>query len=74
VWKTLIEELKKQYDDNPNSLKGLTHKLYKVWTLLPSKISSEEPFIKLNCIDDSWSWGDKEQVVENVNLLFSYFN
>lgn len=70
----LIEELKKQYDDNPNSLKELTHKLYKVWTLLPGKISSEEPFIKLNSIDDLWSRGDKEQVVENINFLFNYYN
>lgn len=74
VGKMLIAELKKQYDDNPDSLKELTHKLYRIWTLLPSRISSEEPFIKLNSIDDSWSWEDEEQVVKNVNWLFNYYN
>jgi len=74
VGEMLIEELRKQYDDNADSLKDLTHKLYGIWILLPSKISAEEPFIKLNSIDDSWSWGDKEQVVKNVNWLFNYYN
>lgn len=74
VGKILFEELKQQYYNNPTSLKELTHKLYLIWMLLPSKISSKEPFIKLNSIDDSWEWGDEEQVVENINYLFDYYN
>lgn len=74
VGKLLFEELRQQYYNNPASLKELTHRLYLIWMLLPSEISSEEPFIKLNSIDDSWEWGDEEQVVENIKYLFDYYN
>lgn len=70
----LINELRKQYTYNPNTLKKLTHILYSIWTLLPSEVSEKEPFIKLNSIDDSWSWGGKEKVIEDVNRLLNYYN
>lgn len=70
----LIKELRKQYSDNPNTLKELTHILYSIWTLLPSEVSEKEPFIKLNSIDDSWSWGGKEKVIEDFNWLLNYYN
>lgn len=74
VGKMLFNELRKQYNDNPNALKELTHKLYSIWKIIPREVSDKEPFIKLNSIDDSWPWGGKEKVVEDVNWLLNYYD
>ena len=74
VGKMLFDELGRQYSDNIDVLKELTHKLYIIWTLLPDEISNKEPFIQLNSIDDFWSWDGKDEVIEQINWLINYFN
>lgn len=74
VWIILINEIKKQYNKDPSALKELTHKLYVIWTLLPSEVAEKAPFIKLNSIDDSWSWDGKEKVIDDINWLLKYYN
>ncbi len=69
----LVNEIKKQYNEDPNILKELTHKLYIIWTLLPNEVAEKEPFIKLNSIDDSWSWNGKEKVIDDINWLLNYY-
>ena len=73
VGKMLFEELGKQYSDNPDTLKKLTHELYAIWTLLPEDISSKQPFIRLNSIDDYWAWDGKAELVEQIHQLIDYY-
>ena len=71
--KILFNEFKRQYDDDPGSLEALTHKMYAVWTLLPKKVAEKKPFIKLNSIDDAWSWDGKEKVLEDFISIINYY-
>jgi len=48
--------------------------MYNIWKLLPSEVSKKKPFIKLNSIDDSWAWEEKEKVAEDVNWLLNYYD
>jgi len=45
VGKLLIDRLKKLYYNESVDLEELTHKLYKVWMLLPSEISQNLPLL-----------------------------
>ena len=74
VGKMLFDELGKQYSDDPDTLKRLTHELYTIWTLLPEDISSEQPFIRLNSIDDYWAWDGKNEMTEQMKYLIDYYN
>jgi len=74
IGEMIVSELMIRYTENPNSLKDLTRKLYEIWVLLPEDISSKEPFIKMNSIDDPWSWNDEKLVIKNVKWLFDYYN
>lgn len=73
VMKMIIQELKVQYDDNSKCLYEITKKLYNIWCLLPIEVSSEKPFIVLNSIDDPWSWGGREDIIEIVHNLLNYY-
>ncbi len=73
VMRMIIGELKEQYK-NKTPLQQLTKKLYDIWTLFPENISSEQPFIVLNSIDDPWAWNDKEQVEQTIAKLIKYYN
>jgi len=73
VYILIINELKEQYTNTPNSLKELTHKLYDIWNLLPPKIAQEKPFLIFNSIDDYWDILSKEQIVEKIKCLFDYY-
>ena len=74
VGKMIIDELKVQYESNHDSLREITPKLYKIWTILPFEIADEKPFISFNSIDDLWVWINDDPVMEIINYLFNYYN
>ena len=74
IGRMILDEVKEQYNNNPNALEELTHVLYRIWTLLPREVSEEEPFVRFISIDDPWSWDGEEQVKESVDRLLDYYN
>ena len=74
VGKMLFDELGRQYRDDVETLKELSHKLYVIWTLLPDDISGEQPFIRLNSIDDYWAWDGKNEMIEQMKYLIGFYN
>ena len=75
VVKMIASELKVKYTDNPELLKEFTDKLYDIWNLmsLPTEIAYEKPFFVLNFVGEPFWWGDRAQVIKNINWLFDYY-
>jgi len=74
IGKMIIDELKVQYENNPDSLRQITPKLYEIWTLLPFEIAEQKPFIAFNSIDDLWAWINDDPVIEVINWLINYYD
>ena len=69
-----LSNLKNQYRQSPDLIEELTYKLYAIWTLLPNEISDKEPFSTLSYLDDAWSWGDRNSILECVTWLIDYYS
>ena len=61
------------YASNHFTVEELSHKLYELWCLLPSKMSEQEPFHMMTYIDDPLSWGDKQQTIKLLEQFINYY-
>lgn len=79
IGKEISKTLHLKNKDDIESLREISEALYKMWCLLPPKISEKTPFLSMVSINDPWSWGGTEQeaakrVVDSINWISHYYD
>lgn len=72
IGRFLFEMLSEIYQQNKYDITTFGNRVYKVWQMLPEKLSMEEPYWTLSYADDCLSYGDEEQTRSLYERAFAY--